>query len=594
MATNDPNSWNSAPGGDLQPTDADQLQVYRIVQGLQGGGEERPSGGFEISKRNVLYIVFRHKLKILLSFAVLTLASVLFVSAQPNLYLSEARVLMSGIRSSLAIQPTGGEDSMLKSIPGGASFQQEAGILTSELLAERVLDRIGTTEFLMGYVPRDARMTSSSESMLLAMPGLTEDSTPKRKGLKRRIGELLNFVPDRIDPERLAVRVLLDSLDLGETMHRSGVLQLTFKAPEAEFARDTLNTIVEEYLKLHTEVHQNQLPPGFFESKLEEAQTNLQLKTNEINSFKQQHGITAPLEEQGLLLERIEDLERALSDLTWEKDLSAARIAIYDKYLPQRVNPAAPEGEPNVEIVPIDPLVERLSGQLTELQIQLAELKIRFTEKHPQVVALQDRIHGLEQVIREAQAARTAPAETGHSIVRPLRTVTDAGPTMEFQLQRESEMVRLDSFRLREQRLVQDIDHAREQLTAISEHGRQLRELQRDLTVLEQEYLQYANSKQVAELSSLLDKDRVINLSVVQRASLPTSSQKNRRKMLALLFFGSFMGLAGGAGLAFALEFANTSLKTDGDVLRHLDLPVLVSIPVNRKHIPHLKGVSDG
>ncbi len=53
--------------------------------------------------------------------------------------------------------------------------------------------------------------------------------------------------------------------------------------------------------------------------------------------------------------------------------------------------------------------------------------------------------------------------------------------------------------------------------------------------------------------------------------------------MLALLLFGSFMGLMVGVGLVLAMEFLDQSIKTDEDVTEQLGLPVLIAMPQRRR-----------
>ena len=71
---------------------------------------------------------------------------------------------------------------------------------------------------------------------------------------------------------------------------------------------------------------------------------------------------------------------------------------------------------------------------------------------------------------------------------------------------------------------------------------------------------------------------------------MPMVSTKSQRKMLALLAFGAFMGLAVGLGMAFTLEFVDHSLKTSEDVEAKLGLPVLVALPRMRGHKPVIGG----
>jgi len=68
------------------------------------------------------------------------------------------------------------------------------------------------------------------------------------------------------------------------------------------------------------------------------------------------------------------------------------------------------------------------------------------------------------------------------------------------------------------------------------------------------------------------------NIRVTEEAVMPASPIKPRKKrnfILSIIF-----GLMTGVGLAFLWEYLDRSLRTEEDVSRYLDLPVLSIIPV--------------
>jgi capsular exopolysaccharide synthesis family protein len=66
-------------------------------------------------------------------------------------------------------------------------------------------------------------------------------------------------------------------------------------------------------------------------------------------------------------------------------------------------------------------------------------------------------------------------------------------------------------------------------------------------------------------------------LEIVQRANEP--EEISSPKFLVTVPLGIFLGLAIGVGLAFLLEFTDTSVKSPSDLLRKVDLPMLGMIP---------------
>jgi capsular polysaccharide biosynthesis protein len=71
---------------------------------------------------------------------------------------------------------------------------------------------------------------------------------------------------------------------------------------------------------------------------------------------------------------------------------------------------------------------------------------------------------------------------------------------------------------------------------------------------------------------------QVQNVTVIDRATAPTYPVKPRKALSVAL--AGLVGGFGGLGAAFVLDFFDDTFKTAEDVRQHLDLPVLVSLPI--------------
>lgn len=71
---------------------------------------------------------------------------------------------------------------------------------------------------------------------------------------------------------------------------------------------------------------------------------------------------------------------------------------------------------------------------------------------------------------------------------------------------------------------------------------------------------------------------KIENVAVVDAATVPTAPIKPRAKMNSVIAF--VLGAVAAVGLAFLLEYLDTSIKSPEDLTRHLGLPVLGLIPV--------------
>ena len=105
-----------------------------------------------------------------------------------------------------------------------------------------------------------------------------------------------------------------------------------------------------------------------------------------------------------------------------------------------------------------------------------------------------------------------------------------------------------------------------------------LTELMRDYETLQRTYTSLLAKKEEAQVSANLERHQIgEQFKVLDPARLPEKPYSPNR----VLFYGAgaAFGLAVGVMLAGFLEFRDTSIKTDGDVVATLMLPVLAMIP---------------
>ena len=100
--------------------------------------------------------------------------------------------------------------------------------------------------------------------------------------------------------------------------------------------------------------------------------------------------------------------------------------------------------------------------------------------------------------------------------------------------------------------------------------------MKRSVQLAEEEYRQYRGNLHRARISVALDRDKVSNVSAVQDATLPFTPVRPRKPLIIMM--GIVFGLLGGIGLAYVCNYFDDTFKTDADVRKWLDLPVLASI----------------
>ena len=125
--------------------------------------------------------------------------------------------------------------------------------------------------------------------------------------------------------------------------------------------------------------------------------------------------------------------------------------------------------------------------------------------------------------------------------------------------------------------LVARVQRERERMLVLREKGFTLTELRENVENLRQIYDLYAKKQEEARMSSVMDKEKLLNVSIVDHAGLPIRMQEGTMGLAILLAF--MAGPATGVGAALGLEFLNRSFRFEEEVESYLALPVLATIP---------------
>jgi uncharacterized protein involved in exopolysaccharide biosynthesis len=131
--------------------------------------------------------------------------------------------------------------------------------------------------------------------------------------------------------------------------------------------------------------------------------------------------------------------------------------------------------------------------------------------------------------------------------------------------------------------LERDIQAAEARLDQVSKTAYDRQRLERKVKMLEESYLIYAKKYEEARISNAMDKNRIVNISVVEPVNIVAKPGTGGKSALDLALLGTVFGLVIGVGGAFGREYINTTFSTEESARRQLRLPVLGSIPEERK-----------
>lgn len=216
--------------------------------------------------------------------------------------------------------------------------------------------------------------------------------------------------------------------------------------------------------------------------------------------------------------------------------------------------------------------------QLDAGRSALHALELRLKPEHPDVVRARRQLAELEKRA-EAEAVQ-APVSPDAA---PSRTLTTAEASKhkrlsDMQAERESLDRRIVTSRSEAERLQKQIAAYRTRVEGAPSREAEQTELMRDYATLQQSYTVLLTKSQEAQMAADLEHGQIgEQFRVLDGARLPERPTSPDRMRLNMM--GAAAGFAFGAVLLVLFEYRDSSLRTDGDIVAALALPVLALVP---------------
>ncbi len=256
----------------------------------------------------------------------------------------------------------------------------------------------------------------------------------------------------------------------------------------------------------------------------------------------------------------LRDLEGQLADAVARRDLIQKQLAKTPDMVSAGSVAAGPSGAPAV-----DPAIQ-------QAEQTLAELRMRFTDKSPEVIAAKQRLEALRatSASRRTSGAGGAGKQAGarnevpNPLIDPLKLSLLQAETQVAALQRQVESARQETARLEAK--ARNVPELQAQFTNMN----------RDYEVLRKNYEELLSRREAMRIGKAADTSaNKIQLQIVDPPQVPQVPVAPNRPLLVTGVF--LLALGGGIGIAVLLSQFDQSFHTLDD-LRVVGLPVAGSI----------------
>ncbi|HXX38997.1 MAG TPA: Wzz/FepE/Etk N-terminal domain-containing protein [bacterium] len=352
-----------------------------------------------------------------------------------------------------------------------------------------------------------------------------------------------------LTPEDLSTRVAVQQDPNGD------LIRVTAKGPTPAAAVMLANAVVDNAAAFSQEVQRRESTLGreFIEKQLADAQASLRAAEDALLAYQQKNGVTLASSQSA----QIGALQAEAQQNDFALEEANAKIASYTAQM-QSAGSAPTQ-------IQDDAVTQQLRAELVQLEVQLAAQLAVHTDAYPAVVALKAQIDAVKGRLNTELQKIAVTSQGQHTPMYEALAMN--------RIAAETDRIALEA---RRQAIQQAITGATQHLPTVAQTQLDEARLNRTAEIL---------TNQVADLEGQLAQARVReqemqslgNLTVLDHASSAFASPFSGKPFKLTL--AGVLGLLGGIGLAFFLEYVDTSIKTPEIAERLLGVPALVAIP---------------
>ena len=327
-----------------------------------------------------------------------------------------------------------------------------------------------------------------------------------------------------------------------EPARNTRLIEIQVEDSDPKLAADMANGLATAYVdhNLEMKLAVAREAVSWLTSQVSDLKAKMSESEQALQKFQEQAGLVSVDEKQSLASRNLSEASHSYLDA------KAKRLEMETRLGEVRKASRQPELLESTPIVINNPLIQRLKGQLVELELLRSKHLKTYTPKHPEALELQYQVDEIRQKIKEE--------------------------VQRLVLSLESEY---NALKARESAQLATVTQYREEAQRLSQKEAQSGILKRDAGSNQQLYEVLLKRLKESGISQGLELKSV---RIVESAIVPLRPVKPR-KLLILALAGA-VGLGLGLFLSFFAEYMEDTIRTPEQVERSLGVPVLALIPL--------------
>jgi len=417
---------------------------------------------------------------------------------------------------------------------------------TATLMIEEEASKILSIEDEFGYRQRFADLRFfNTQLKLLKSKSLIERVARKMDLLThplfaKKIKANDNDDQDNIprNPYSKVVRSVQAQLEVSP-IRETKLVEVSFTSPSPVFAADLVNTLAEEFVEFYIEkrYQTTRQASEFLAQQIEDLKKRLAVKEGELQKYSQEKDLFFLNEQESAAVSKFADLNNAYTQAQIERVRAEANYRELNKLdidtLPQFLN---------------NKVLEDLRTEYIRLKNEYDEKSKIFKPEYPEMVKLKAKIDSmrvqLEGEIKKAVKAAETDYRAALKKEESLRRLLE---------QQKADVATMNSNAILYNSLKIEVENMRKLLNSLEEKQKE------------------------TLVSTRLGELKTSNISIIDRAEPPLHPVSPKKKLNLILAF--IIGLFGGVGLCFVLEYLDNTVKGPEDAEKLTGIPSLGIVP---------------
>ena len=416
---------------------------------------------------------------------------------------------------------------------------------TATMLIEEEGSRIMSIEDEFGYRQNIPNLFFfNTQLKLLESKSLAERTARKMDLLhsplfasKKKSNNTKTDAPDP-NPYFEVTKALRKGIDI-TPFRQTRLVEISYTSPDPELASRLVNTLAEEFIdfSLEKRLETTQQASKFLTDQIDKLRENLAAKERELQTYSEGKDLFFLSDKESAAINKFSDLNEALTQAQISRIQSEAAYrelrSLKVDSLPQFIN---------------NKLIQDLKTEYTQIKNDYEERLKVFKPDYPSMIQAKGKLDSMQTQLQSEIAKAVDAAESEY------RTALKRETSLKQLLdQQKNNVTQMQSDAILYNSLNIEVENMRKLLNSLGE--RQTETL----------------------VSSQLGSLKTGNMSIIDRAEPPRTPVSPRKKLNLILAF--IVGMFGGIGLCFVLEYLDNTVKGPEDVERLVGLPSLGVVP---------------